>query len=240
MNLILFIFVLVISFIVIRIGAVAFHVTGIEWSLSKFQALSCFTGTGFTTREAELIVRTPQRRKIATILMIFGNAGFVVLIASFANSMRAPNYLSEIEIPYLHWTILSIYFPWINLSLIVIFLYVSSKIIKKTKLLEKITMRIKKKMEKKQLISQLSFDEIVMLTGDYTVSKIQIDKSNPLLGKMIGQMNLRNRGVLILMIERQKEIIPVPSFETRVEMGDSLICFGQLDTIKNLLNDIPI
>ena len=64
MNLLLFIFVLISSFIIVRIGAIAFELTGLEWSLAKFQSLSCFTGTGFTTREAELITGNPQSKKL--------------------------------------------------------------------------------------------------------------------------------------------------------------------------------
>jgi len=55
MSVMLFIVVLIASFIIVRIGAVAFQLTGLEWSLAKFQSLSCFSGTGFTTKEAELI-----------------------------------------------------------------------------------------------------------------------------------------------------------------------------------------
>ena len=55
MNLAIFIIVLIVSFVIVRIGAIAFQITGLEWSLAKFQALSCFTATGFTTKEAELI-----------------------------------------------------------------------------------------------------------------------------------------------------------------------------------------
>ncbi len=75
MNIILFIATIVISFIAIRIGAIAFQLTGLEWSLATFQSLSCFTGTGFTTREAELIVGNPQRRRIASVLMVFRKCG---------------------------------------------------------------------------------------------------------------------------------------------------------------------
>jgi len=42
MNVLLFIIVLVGSFIIVRIGAIALQLTGLEWSLAKFQALSCF------------------------------------------------------------------------------------------------------------------------------------------------------------------------------------------------------
>ena len=72
MNLILFLMTIATSFIAVRVGAVAFHLTGLEWPLAKFQALSCFSGTGFTTKEAELITGHPKRRQIASILMVLG------------------------------------------------------------------------------------------------------------------------------------------------------------------------
>ena len=59
MNVMLFIIVVIASFIIVRIGAIAFQLTGLEWSLAKFQSLSCFSGTGFTTREAELVTGHP-------------------------------------------------------------------------------------------------------------------------------------------------------------------------------------
>ena len=83
-----FIVVLVLSWVIVRIGAIAFQITGLEWSLAKFQSLSCFSGTGFTTKEAELITGDKRRRQIASILMILGNAGLVSLIASAASALN--------------------------------------------------------------------------------------------------------------------------------------------------------
>ena len=124
MNLLLFIVMILISFIVVRIGAVAFELTGLEWSLAKFQALSCFSGTGFTTKEAELVVGNPQRRRIASVLMVLGNAGLVTLIATFANSLRPETYLPKFTIPFIHLVFPSRLLPWINLIIIVISLYI--------------------------------------------------------------------------------------------------------------------
>ena len=74
-NSALFVLVLIVSFIVVRIGAIALQLTGLEWSLAKFQSLSCFTSTGFTTKEAELITGDPRRRRIASVLIVLGHAG---------------------------------------------------------------------------------------------------------------------------------------------------------------------
>ena len=89
MNAALFIIVLFVSFIIVRIGAIAFQLTGLEWSIAKFQSLSCFTATGFTTKEAELITSSRQRRKIASFLIVLGHAGLVTMVATLANSLRA-------------------------------------------------------------------------------------------------------------------------------------------------------
>ncbi len=101
MNLLLLIATLIVSVVAVRIGAVAFNLTGLEWSTAKFQALSCFSGTGFTTREAELVIASPRRRRIATYLIILGHAGFVAMIATFANSLRPNIYLTKFTIPFL-------------------------------------------------------------------------------------------------------------------------------------------
>ena len=95
MNLFLFFFTIFISFLVVRIGGVAFEITGMERDQARFQSLSCFSGTGFTTAEAELITGHAQRRKIASYLMILGNAGLVTLIATFANSIRPVDVLEQ-------------------------------------------------------------------------------------------------------------------------------------------------
>ncbi len=232
MNLILFFFFIVTSFVIVRIGAVAFHVTGIEWALAKFQALSCFTLTGFTTREAELIASHPSRRKIASLLMLLGNAGFVAVVATSVNSLRPPDALYDIEIPYLHLIISSRFFPWVNLALMVLFFFIGFLIIDKTKLLRKMTIWIRKRIQKKRSIQPVSFEEMVIASGGYGLLNIEIGKESSLLDKTIKETHLRSRGVEILVIQREGETITVPTGDIQIHLGDNLICFGQLDKVK--------
>ncbi|MEE8619580.1 MAG: hypothetical protein V3T06_00645, partial [Dehalococcoidia bacterium] len=77
---------ILVSFIVVRIGGFALQLTGIEPDVARFQALSAFSGTGFTTREAERVVGHRTRRRIVTILIILGNAGMVTVIATLVAS----------------------------------------------------------------------------------------------------------------------------------------------------------
>ena len=56
MNVVLVIIVICVSYLIVRIGAVALEMTGIERSMARFQSLSAFSGTGFYTRDSEKIV----------------------------------------------------------------------------------------------------------------------------------------------------------------------------------------
>ena len=46
--------------------------TGMDRKRAVFQALSAFSGTGFTTKEAEFVVNHPVRRRVIIWLMILG------------------------------------------------------------------------------------------------------------------------------------------------------------------------
>ena len=51
---------ILISFLFVRAASIALMMTGLEKKKARFQALSAFSGTGFTTKEAEAIVNHPQ------------------------------------------------------------------------------------------------------------------------------------------------------------------------------------
>ena len=80
------IIIILISAIVVRISAIMLKMTGLDDRTARFQALSAFTGTGFTTRDSEHIVNNEIRRKIIMVLMVLGNAGIVSVIATLALS----------------------------------------------------------------------------------------------------------------------------------------------------------
>lgn len=61
--------ILSLSMLVVRIGAIALMMPGLSRDAASFQALSAFSGAGFTTGESELAVSTPERRKIMALLI---------------------------------------------------------------------------------------------------------------------------------------------------------------------------
>jgi hypothetical protein len=75
------------SVLVVRVASVALQQTGMNEATARFQALSVFTGCGFTTSESETIVNYPVRRKIAAVLMIIGNLGLIGVLSTLVVSL---------------------------------------------------------------------------------------------------------------------------------------------------------
>ncbi|MCK4533623.1 hypothetical protein KAU39_07515 [bacterium] len=236
MNLLLFLVTLVVSFIVIKIGAIAFQLTGLEWSLAQFQALSCFTGTGFTTKESELITGNIQRRRIASVLIILGYAGLVTIIVTFANSLRPS---STFDIPFLSSIFPLSVLPWINFLIIILSVYIIYKIATYAKFTQRLTDILRARMVKKEIVKPVTFEELVVATGGYGVSSIEICKDSPILNKTMIEAALRKQDITILAIERNGEIIPNPSAKIKFLLGDKLVCFGKLENIRTKLCIIP-
>ena len=231
MNLALFIVVLTVSFIVVRIGAIAFQLTGLEWSLAKFQALSCFTSTGFTTKEAELVTASPQRRRIASILIVLGHAGLVTMIATFANTLRPP----IVKVPVLSDFIPSGVMPWINLTVIAVAIYIIYKVFTNTKLARKLTNALRSRIIKREIIQSVSFEELAIATGGYGVSRVAVGTGSSVLDKTLSQSQLRESDITVLAIIRADTTMPNPSANTKIKLGDELVCFGKLENIRNQL-----
>jgi hypothetical protein len=234
MNLLLFVTVLVVSFTVVRVGAIAFQLTGLEWSMAKFQALSCFTSTGFTTKEAELVTGDRQRRRIASVLIVLGHAGLVTMIATLANSLRAQEVIeSKLSRPILPFQLPPFLVQFINLAIIILAVYVVYRVFTNTRFARKLTNALRKRIIKKQIFKPVTFEELLIATGGYGVSRVTVCAGSPVLGKTLSKSQLRAHDITILAIVRDRETIANPPATTEILTGDELICFGKLENIRN-------
>jgi len=230
----LFIIVLAASFIIVRIGAIAFQLTGLEWSLAKFQSLSCFSGTGFTTKEAELVTGHPQRRKIATVLMVLGNAGLVTMIATVASALNPQQTLwSKLSESLLPVSVPRELVPWVNLALIIVVLYVFYRVFSNKKFASKLTNILRAKIIKRKLFRPVSFEELLLLAGGYGVSRIDVEANSPLVEKTLAGSELRQSDITVLAIVRGDTTIPNPAANSKILAGDTLVSFGNLENIRN-------
>ncbi|MHC4543918.1 MAG: cation:proton antiporter regulatory subunit [Planctomycetota bacterium] len=203
--------------------------------MAKFQALSCFTATGFTTKESELITSDLRRRRIATVLIVFGHAGFVTMIATFANSLRPRAEADKLDVPFSAFTISDKVLPWINLIIIVAAIYITYKLFSNTTFARRLTNVLRNRIIKKEMIKSVSFEELAVATGGYGVSRIKIREDNPILGKALSESELRKDDITVLAIVRADRTLPNPVADTKILSGDELICFGKLGIIRKKL-----
>lgn len=104
--------ILSLSVAVIRVASVALRFTGLTDASARFQALSAFSGTGFTTSEAETVVNYPVRRRIITILMVIGNMGLVTVFATLVVSLVNTDGEVNAVITQLSWLLAGLALLW--------------------------------------------------------------------------------------------------------------------------------
>ncbi len=232
----LFILVLIASWIAVRIGAIAFQLTGLDWSLAKFQSLSCFSGTGFTTKESELIVIDKRRRKIASVLMVLGNAGLVTMIATAASALNPKQaFIERFSHSYLPFEIPVELVVLINLTVLVTAIFVVYKLSTNRKITAKLTKYLRNKIIKQELFKPVSFEELLMLTGGYGISRTEVCPGNHLIDKTLAESELRKYDITVLAIIRNNETIPNPSANRKIQQKDELITFGKLENIRSYI-----
>jgi hypothetical protein len=233
MNLALFIVVVVVSFIVVRIGAIAFQLTGLTWSQSKFQALSCFTGTGFTTRESELIVGHSQRRQIASIMMVLGHAGLVIMIATFANTLQPNIFIQKLTAPILPDWVPYTFVPLINFLILLLAFYIVARIFGSMRVTDRISSSLRRILLRRHLLIGLSLEEPVFSTRDCSIIKIVVGEQSRLIGQSVS--SVAASGIEVLAIETGGKVSIHPAGDATLGLGDNLLCFGKPQEIRDIL-----
>ena len=84
-SLLLFSFIILIYFVITELFTFFFRFTGLPAEKARFQVISLLTGTGFTTRESEMILSSRRRRRLARVTMLFGYVFNITIVSAFIN-----------------------------------------------------------------------------------------------------------------------------------------------------------
>ena len=214
--------VIVVSIIIVRIGAVALEITGLSRDLAAFQAQSAFSGVGFTTSESEHVVSHPVRRRIIRILMFLGSAGITsamaTLVLTFMN--QSPEEMG-------------IRFFWLVIGLIIIFLFARSKLIDRG-----MRWLIKRALERFTSLRVYDFENLLGLGKGYSICEFEVKDRSWLHNKKLKDLKLDKEGILVLAMYRKagddEMYIGAPRGDTVIKCGDKLICYGPESAIINL------
>lgn len=210
-----------VSFLIVRAASIALMMTGLEKKKARFQALSAFTGTGFTTKESESIVNHPRRRQIIRYLMISGNAGIVTVIVTATSSLTTSQ---GYQVP-------------INVLVLIVGVYLIYKIATYRKFTKKWESFIEKKLIKSPAFEEASTENLLHFLEGYGLVKKIISEKTPLIGYSLAEGHLKEKGVMVLGIERGKSWIPIPKANEIIQAGDQIIVYGPLSVLRDLLKE---
>ena len=163
------------SAIVVKVGTVALKMTGLDIKRAKFQALSAFTGTGFTTRDSELVVRDDRRRRIIMTLMVLGNAGFVTVIATLIGSFASTQKLVQIPV---------------HLIAIILIIYLVYRLGRRQRLMRRLADWIEKRLAKWTSLQEIPIEEGFHLTEGYGVAAVRVQPTSEVIGHSLAEKAL--------------------------------------------------
>jgi hypothetical protein len=206
----------VVSLLIVRIGAIALMLTGLSFDKAKFQALSAFTGTGFTTREAERVVNNSRRRKIVSLLMILGNVGIVTVIVTATSSFARVEGLQS-----------GLHLLALLAGLGLIFL-----IVRNTSIAQRLEAFAEARMGRLKIFDDdITVDELLHLSEGYGVVRVGLMENSPFVGQTLSEINAGLDHSCILGVERDREWLPTPKLIRKLMAQDHLVIYGRLEDL---------
>jgi len=212
--------VMAISWVIVQVGAVMYELTGVERQAARFQSLSAFTGTGFTTREAEEVLALPIRRRITKRLMVLGYAGMASVLATVLNSIEVESVKdSAINIAVIALVFTSVWYV----------LHHHGRLVWFTDFLRRMLM-------KRMTSDVVPHEELFDYSRGYGITRIEIPRGSRVVGKRLRDLDLRAHRLQILAIEESKhgEPIPVPHPDTVLYHRQHLLLYGYLAEVQEV------
>ncbi len=202
-----------VSLLVVRVGSTALMMTGISWDTASFQAYSAFFGVGFTTKEAELVVNHPVRRRIIRDLILAGNVGLTsalaTLIVTLLQSGSGGNTVLMLGL------LVGGLIVMLFISRLTIFQKVLDHIIQRT-------------LERTGMVHALDYELLLRIQHGYVVSEIEVPQGTYLAGRTLRESRPWDRGVVILAIKRDgKTHAGIPTRDDMIQAGDVLTAYGK-------------
>jgi hypothetical protein len=208
---------ILIVLLVIEIAVVLMRSTGLEHEVSRFQVVSLMTSTGFTTKESELILGHPVRRRIGIFLILFGLFSFAVMISS----------ISSILVPDFKITYLAAVSAGLALLLAIVRLPMVRNMFAR---------RFNKPLEDKFEIHELPIEVVMLKEETDMFVDIPIGEHSALIGDTIDNRYGTEADVNLLFIKRGTVNIRRERSRTPIEAGDVLYVYGSREDIERLFS----
>ena len=210
--------VLTLSFLVVRIGAVALAMTGVSDDVARFQALSAFSGAGFTTGESENVVNGPARRRVVSWLIRLGSAGIVTVISTLLLSFVGDSYAT-----------------WEKLLVLFAGLAVLVAVARSDRLDRWSRPLIRRWLRRSATLDLRDYAGLLHLREDWRVAEAEVAAGSTLASDRLDGLALPARGILVLGIDRAGGGFEgAPRGGARLRPGDTAILYGRAEALEAL------
>ncbi|MFO1437630.1 MAG: TrkA C-terminal domain-containing protein [Verrucomicrobiaceae bacterium] len=214
-----------VSLLAVRVGSTALMMTGLSWDTASFQSYSAFFGVGFTTKEAEMVVNHPVRRRIIRDLILAGNVGLTSALATLIVTLLQSSSDGDTfkMIGWLLGGLLGLYFisrlGWVQKAL---------------------DHLIQHALERAGLVRALDYELLLRIQHGYVVSEIEVLPDTYLAGRTLRDTRPWDRGVVILAIKRDGKTHPgIPSRDDLIQSGDVLTAYGKEKDLVAMTQPLP-
>ncbi|MGD8818266.1 MAG: RimK family alpha-L-glutamate ligase, partial [Acidobacteriota bacterium] len=90
------------------------------------------------------------------------------------------------------------------------------------------------------ILAQVSFPELdirqrLTVSRGYGVAELSIPTGSDFVGKTVAESGLRERDIVVLTLHREHTVIPNPRASRELQGGDRLLCFGRLESMRDLV-----
>jgi hypothetical protein len=224
LSLVIFFVLIVAYFIVVEIFTVLFRLTGLREDKARFQAVSCMTNSGFTTRESELILNSAVRRNLARVMMLFGYlfavSGVSLLVNLFFRSSG-----DQIN--------------WMTILYSLIFLVVILVITRSKWIVRKFDELVERLAKNKKKGTFCNNVRVLEMFHDKLIAEVFVTCIPPeISGKTLLEMNFRHTYKLnILLIKRGNTIMDHVIASDQIKQGDRVLIYGSKPNIMELFKD---
>ena len=219
--LLLFTFIIVIYWVIIELFTFFFHFTGLTTDRARFQVISLLTGTGFTTRESELILSSRHRRRLARITMLFGYVFNITIVSAFINVFLSMK-LSQVSHQFVGFLI-----PLGTAALI----FVLMRVPKIRAWIDSFLLRLADRIFDRRE----SFNAVLLVDniGTESIARVKLRHiPEEYKGLTLAETRLRaETGIMVMLVERNGEKPAAAHANTVFEEGDSLTVFGNYNMI---------
>jgi flagellar biogenesis protein FliO len=214
--------IILVSFLVVRVGSNALILTGMSSKAAKFQAISAFFGVGFTTSEAEMVMSHEVRRKVIRHLIISGNIGLTsalaTLVVTFSQN-KEDMVMSK--------------FITIGVVVLAVFslgLFFNMKLI--TRPLDAL---MKKALERAGVVRALDYDLLLKIEEGYCVSEVMIELGHPWADKELKVSRPSDASVVILNIRHADgKFSGAPNKDHIIKVGDEVMVYGDTKSVEEV------